>query len=182
MLKIYIPGTESWDESEQRFRYTKDVELELEHSLVSLSKWEETWEKPFLGPSEKTSEEMIGYVHAMCLTDVPIETLQHLTDDHIMRINEYMNAKKSATWFSESAAPKRPGANRVTVTSELIYYWMFEAKIDKSCETWHLSRLFTLLKVFEEKNAAPNKKVNKADALSKRRALNEQRLAEMEKG
>lgn len=180
MLKIYIPGTESWDESEQQFRYTKDVELELEHSLLSLSKWEEIWEKPFLGPDDKTPEEMLGYVHAMCLTPgVPLEAFQRLSDDHITRINDYINAKRSATWFGDKTESKRPQPNRVTITSELIYFWMFSAQIDKSCEEWHLNRLFTLLKVFDEKNAAPNKKVNKADALAKRRALNQQRLAEM---
>jgi hypothetical protein len=177
MLKLVIKGETAWDEEREEFVYPNEFTIELEHSLISLSKWESVWEKPFLGPGEKTAEETLDYVKQMCLTDdVPPEVFQSLNNDHLKQINDYINAKMSATWFAE-----KPGQGRVRreiITSEVLYYWMFSAEIPKECEYWHLNRLFTLLKVFNEKNAPP-KKMNKQDAAAQRRALNEQRKAQL---
>lgn len=182
MLKLTIPGIESWDSKNNMFVYTDSVELELEHSLVSLSKWEEEYEKPFLSPDQKTTEETLGYIRIMTLTpNVPSETFERLTHDHIAQINEYLGAKKSATWFSEQA-PQRPGAVRKEiVTSEIIYNWMLNLNIPFDRETWHLNRLITLIRVANEKNAKQDKtrKMSPREVAQRNRELNEQRLKQL---
>lgn len=179
MLKLTLHGEQSWDEKLEQFVYDDVIELELEHSLVSLSKWEAIWEKPFMASEEKTTEETLGYIEAMCLTpNVPPEVFQALNNDHYKQVNEYINAKMSATWFTEIPGGSKGPSQRDIITSEIFYYWIFSAQIDIAVENWHLNRLFTLLKVFNEKNAPP-KKMRKGDAAAQRRMLNEQRRTQL---
>jgi hypothetical protein len=175
VLKLYILGTEFLDESNSELVTTEDVVLELEHSLVSLSKWESTWEKPFLGPDKKTIEETIGYIKAMTLTpDVPPETFLRLNNAHFEQVNKYIESKMTATWFSDKPSP----ASREIVTAELIYYWMVSLNIPFECENWHLNRLFTLIKVCNQKNSPP-KKMSRRELAERNRALNAQRKAQL---
>jgi hypothetical protein len=184
MLKLdVVVSEEIWDDKANQFIEPEVVTLELEHSLVSLSKWEASWEKPFLGTEEKTSEETLGYIYAMCITpDVSPDVFQSLTNEQLTQVNNYINAKMSATWFGERAEnPTKGRVKKEIITSEIIYYWIFSADIDASIvQDWHLNRLFTLLKVFNEKNKAQTtSKVNKSDAAAQRRMLNEQRRQQL---
>lgn len=175
MLTIKVPGVEMFNEETQRFVYTDDTKLVLQHSLVSLSKWEELHEKPFLSKEQKTTEETYSYIKCMCLKGKPTDdVLFRLTEENFLAINEYIEGKHSATWFSETPASGPP--SREIITAEIIYHWMFALQIPLECETWHLNRLFTQIKVVNEKNKPP-KKGGKPD-LAARRALNEQRLRE----
>lgn len=177
MLTIKIPDVEYFDEALAQFIKIRGATVQLEHSLTSLSKWESVWEKPFLGPEEKTQEQVVSYIQMMVLTpDVPPEIFDHLSGENYRQINEYINAKRSATWFVEKPASGRP--SREIVTSEVIYYWMASHQIPYECETWHINRLMTLIRVCNEKNA-PQKKAGPPD-LAARRALNEQRKAQMQ--
>jgi len=175
MLSITIPGVDMFDEVSQTFISSSDVTLELEHSLVSLSKWESTWEKSFLGPDPKTTEETRGYIEAMTLTpNVPAEVYLRLTNENLQQVNAYLPSKMTATWFTElKGQPK----SREIITAEIIYYWMIALNIPIDCENWHLNRLFTLIKVMNQKNA-PAKKMSKQEAAAQQRALNEQRRAQ----
>lgn len=174
MLRFTIPSLESYDEISHEFIYSEEVTLELEHSLASLSKWESIWEKPFLGTEEKTTEETLSYVYCMTLSDnVTPEIVQRLSNDHVKQINNYIDSKMSATWFTEKDKPTR---GRETITAELIYYWMIALNIPFECQHWHLSRLFTLIKVCNAKNAPP-KKMTKQDMLAERNRINAQRKA-----
>ena len=129
------------------------TELRLEHSLVSLSKWEAIHEKPFFGRDDKTEEETISYVKQMVIDDDPPEKFEkRLTREHYEAVNAYINSKQSATWFNEDPNQK---PSREIVTSELIYYWMLSFQIPFSCEEWHLNRLMTLIKICGIKQTKP---------------------------
>lgn len=175
MLKITILGDELYNEESNEFSQPELAVLELEHSLVSLSKWESFWEKPFLGKDEKTDEETLWYVQAMIQNDYDPEVLSHLSPKNLEDVNEYIGKKMSATWFSEQEETK---AKKEVVTAEIIYYWMIALNIPWECQHWHLNRLLTLIRVVNAKNE-PEKKPGKMDssAMARRRALNEARKA-----
>lgn len=175
MLKIIVPGVEMFDEATQEFVTVGDVSLELEHSLVSLSKWESFYEKPFLG-QEKSTEEVISYIKFMTLTpDIPEETFNKLSESNLSNIQEYLDAKMTATWFSDSpGSPK----SRDIITAELIYYWMIVFQIPFECENWHINRLFTLIRVCNIKQAKP-KKMSRSEIAARNKELNDRRRAQL---
>ena len=177
MLKITIPATELWDESSERFIYTKEQTLQLEHSLVSLSKWESKWNKPFFSKEEKTIEETLDYIKCMTLTqNVDPKVYNSLTDDNIRQINMYIDSAMTATTFSKSIGDKK---NREIVTSELIYYWMIALNIPLECQKWHINRLFTLIRVCNIKNQPAGKKQNQKELASYYAQLNKERRAKL---
>jgi len=179
MLTITVPGVESFNDETQEFVTTDDTVLHLEHSLVSLSKWESKWEKPFLTGDSKTTEEVLDYFQSMSLDgEIPEEVLHRLTDENLHAINQYIEAKMTATWFRETGQT-RAGSSE-TVTAEIIYHWMTALQIDWECQYWHLNRLITLVKTINEKNKAASdtkKKAPTSNDLANRRALMEQRRA-----
>lgn len=177
MLRLEIAmSPEGWDEENETFVEPKIQVLSLEHSLVSLSKWESKWCKPFLHTDEKTTEETLDYIKCMTLTqNVDPSVYDKLTKQHILQINEYIEAPMTATTFSEDKNGKK---NREIVTAELIYYWMIAYNIPFECQKWHLNRLITLVRVCGIKNAPP-KKTSKKDLASRYAALNAQRRAKL---
>ena len=169
MLQITIPAREMWDEQNNEFVYTNEQTLQLEHSLISLSKWESKWNKPFLSKESKTYEEVLDYVKCMTLTQkVSPEIYANLTDENMRDIQRYIEAPMTATTFSEE---KNTKGNREIVTSELIYYWMIALGIPMECEKWHLNRLLTLVRVCNIKNSPP-KKMGKNAIMSRNASLN----------
>jgi hypothetical protein len=173
MLKLVVPMTEGYDEKTQKFFVAESVTLELEHSLFSLSKWESKYEKPFIGPGDKEGIELLDYVRMMTLTpDVADDIFFRLTSENIKAVNDYINAKMTATTFRD--LPER--ANREVITAEIIYHWMVALQIPFECQYWHLNRLITLVRVCNEKNK-PQKKMGRADAARRQRELNAQRRA-----
>jgi hypothetical protein len=172
MLKLLMGGDEHFDEEKQEFLTVGGFELELEHSLVSLSKWESKTGKPFLSKSDKSNEEIRLYVEAMIISDnVPPDFLIYLTQEHIDQINAYIESSESATTFG--SMPEHKGRGEV-ITSELIYYWMVAFNIPFECERWHLNRLFALIRICNIKNSKP-KKMSKSELIARNRRLNEER-------
>lgn len=170
MLQLEITTSPlGWDDEKQEFVDPKTVTIQLEHSLVSISKWESKWCKPFWSKTEMTTEETIDYVRCMTVTrNVSEEVYKYLTNQNIEQIREYIAAPMTATWFSED---KNKGRSSEQVTSELIYYWMIALGIPSEYEKWHLNRLLTLIRVCNVKNAPP-KKMSKRDIMSRNAALN----------
>ena len=162
MLQITIPANEQWDEQRQMFIQTKEQTLELEHSLVSLSKWESKWNRPFLSKNGITQEETLDYIKCMTITkNVDPNIYNSMTTEHIEMINKYIEAPMTATTFSDN---KQNKSNREIITSELIYYWMIALQIPFECQKWHLNRLLTLIRVCNIKNTPPKKMSKRATA------------------
>lgn len=177
MKTITIPETEIYDETTNHFTYIKEQKLVLEHSLVSISKWESKWKKPFIHQTELSIEELKDYVRCMTLTqNVKPEVYNALTAPMLNEIVAYMNEQQTATWFSNPTDNKQK--NGEVITSELVYYWMTAANIPKECEKWHFSRLMTLIRIAGEKNQPP-KKMKKNDIYKQNHALNAMRRAKL---
>ena len=169
MLQITIPATEQFDDKKGEFISTKEQTLLLEHSLVSLSKWESKWCKPFFTKQEKSYEETIDYIRCMTITqNVKPEVYYGVTSKNIDDVLKYINAPMTATTFTNR---KKTSSNREQITSELIYYWMIAFNIPFECQKWHLNRLITLIEVCETKNSPP-KKMSNGELMKRNRALN----------
>lgn len=177
MLYIEVPlENEKWDENKQEFIEPKKQILKLEHSLVSLSKWESIYHKPFLSNAPKTDEETITYVRCMTITqNVPLEVYSRLSDQNIIDINSYIDDPMTATKIIKQPNGKQ---NFEPITSELIYYWMFELKIPMECQKWHLNKLLTQIELCSIKNQPP-KKMSKQEITARNAAINAQRRREM---
>lgn len=176
MLTITIPDrpeVDAWDEANNvfvNFPYIKGATIQLEHSLVSLSKWESKWCKPFLSTEDKSVEETVDYIKFMTLTkNVRPEVYEALSEENIKQINDYIGAPMTATTFSDDGRNKKP--NREKITAELIYYWMIALNIPFECQKWHLNKLLTLIRVCNVKNEPP-KKMSKRDTMERYAALN----------
>ena len=176
MLRITIPATELWDESKEEFINIKEQTLQLEHSLVSLSKWESKWCKPFISKDIKTEEETLDYIKCMTITqNVDPNIYNFIPNDIREKIREYIDAPMTATWFSED---KNGKSSSEQITSELVYYWMIVQNIPFECEKWHLNRLLTLIKVCNIKSKPP-KKIGKKALMSRNSALNAARRKQL---
>lgn len=176
MLQITIPEREYYDETNQVFVSIKSQTLSLEHSLLSVKKWESKWKKPFLGSKAKTYEESLDYIRCMTITpNVNPIVYYGLTGENIKQINDYIDDSATATWFSEEETKLNvPRSKSAAVTAELIYYWMVSYRIPFECQKWHLNSLLTLIHICEVKNR-PSKKMKKKDIYARNRALNEAR-------
>lgn len=173
MLEIVIPERELFDEENMTFHIQKQQTLQLEHSLVSISKWESKWCVPFFSTT-KTTEQTIDYIRCMTMTqNVNPEIYISLPNDILNQIKDYINAAMTATWFGKEP----PGTiNKKIVTAEVIYYWMVALNIPFECQKWHINRLITLIRVCNEENQPPKKRSQK-EMLRERAALNASRRA-----
>ena len=171
MLRLRIPDQELWDPIKEKFITVKGCEIELEHSLEAISKWESKWHIPFHDDQKKkTFEQNIDYVRYMCLTeDVDSNVFNYMTEQNVKDIMDYIGDSATATWFSD--AGRRSGKKEI-ITAEIIYYWMTVYNIPESYQTWHLNKLMTLLRVCAEKNNPDKKKSRNTNAAAQRRALN----------
>lgn len=171
MLRLEVITNEGFDGGEGKFVSAESIVIWLEHSLVSLSKWESEWEIPFLSTEDKTLEQTVSYIRFMFVgEDFPEHIIPKFKTEHYEAINAYINKKMTATSFGKNKLDPQ----QETVTAELIYYWMIALGVPFTCETWHLSRLLTLIRVCNVKNGKPDK-VDRRQAAMDRKALNEER-------
>ena len=172
MLRLLIPDQDFWDPIKEKFISVKGANVELEHSLASVSKWEAKWHIPFHDErKKKTTEQNIDYIRCMCLTDdVDPKVFNYLTEQNVKDVMSYIEDSATATWFNDTAN-KRRGKKEI-ITAEIIYYWMTAYNIPENYQFWHLNKLMTLLRVCAEKNNVDNKKTNSSQLAAQRRALN----------
>lgn len=177
MLTLKIPPLELWNEAEQRFIDIPGKTLKLEHSLVSISKWESKYHKPLLSKESKTEEEIIDYIFMMIITqNVNTEELLYsLTPEIIKEVNEYMSDTMTATTFYNVDDKEGGVKKQKVITNEVIYGWMFSYRIPKECEKWHISRLLTLIRVCEIQNRGPQD-IDPKKAARRNAELNRSRL------
>lgn len=177
ILKIVTPAKE----------YTKNTlegvelvlgptyELTLKHSLISVSKWESKWHKPFLDKRrELTDEEFLDYIRCMSLVSFPEEAIQNLSFGNRLDIKKYIEDPQTATWFNDRNSP--PPSEKI-VTNEVIYSQMIQLGIPLDpCQKWHLNHLLTLIRVCAE-NEMPQKKMSPLEVMAQNKSLNKMRKA-----
>lgn len=179
MLTITVPKNELYDSRTNRFIYTKETTLKLEHSLVSISKWESHWHKAFLKKGNKTNEEVIDYIKCMTITqNVDPNVYRSFTQDNMKDIQDYISDPMTATVIHEMASSKEGPISSETPTSELIYYWMIQFGVPSKYEKWHINKLLTLLKVCQIKSQ-PNKSISQTQLLQRNAEINAMRRAKL---
>ena len=173
MLTIVVPASEVYNELTNEFSYTNETTIRLEHSLVSISKWEAKWKVPFLGQGQKTREQIYDYVKFMTISqNVPEDVFRCLTKENYEAIGKYIEDSMTATWFSDTS---NKGPGREIITSERIYYWMVAYNIPFECQKWHLNRLLTLIKICSIENSKDSNKMSKSAIMRQNSALNKAR-------
>lgn len=182
MLKLLIPGEEFWDEKKEIFINSKESNLLLEHSLISLKRWEAKYKRPFLKEGDqKTPEELIDYIKMMTIAQPKSDLVYDIIANSpilLDQINKYLEDDMTATTFAVTDAGDQYNPKKTVITAEIIYYWMVSFNIPFECEKWHLNSLFTLIRVCAIKNQPP-KKMTKREIYSRNRELNAKRKAEL---
>lgn len=171
MIEIRVPQTEAWDETNECFIVLPEETVKMEHSLISIAKWESRWHEPFMGDSDKTDEQILDYMRCMVMGNKDPDVVYRFTMEDSERIGEYINDPMTATTFTDL---ERKALRGETVTAELIYYWMISLKIPIEFQKWHFNRLMTLIRVCLIKNQ-PEKKMGRSELLARNKALNDAR-------
>lgn len=156
------------------------VEIHLEHSLASVSKWESMHEKAFfaVNKEEKTEEETKSYVRCMLISPrLPDSFVERLAVEDYVTIGNYLNSGQTATTFANTEPQSR--ARQEPVTAELVYHWMIDFQIPFTpCDEWPFNRLMTLIRIRGIKQTKP-KRMPRAQQIEQMKRLNEQRRAEL---
>lgn len=172
MITLKIKGRELFDEKTQSFIQTEDTILELEHSLVSISKWEAKYKRPFISKEQKTREEILNYIKFMTITQNVDDAIYNCLDYKAYNaIQNYLEDTQTATWFTERPGARRGGSTGEQITSELVYYWMVAYRIPFETQYWNFNRLMTLIRICSVKQEAPKKR-GRRDILNQQSALN----------
>lgn len=183
MKEVTIGNLELYDEEKNEFVYLEATTLQLEHSLISLKKWEEKWKVPFLSKKDKTEEQLRDYIRCMTITpkNVNPKVYKYMPLPIVNEIQEYINDSMTATWFSDNKTIGGQTNSNQVITAEIIYYWMITFNVPVEFQKWHLNQLLTLIRVLSIKNTPKGKMTAKErqSAAAQRRALNEARLAKL---
>lgn len=176
MLTLKVPDKEFFTEADGTFKTVKGAELHLEHSLISLSRWESKWKKPYLDNTQLTREELFDYVYCMVIDkNVDREVINHLTNSELKQVLDYIADPHTATTITD----RRPGRSRKSekVTSEVIYYWMIYYRIPEAYEKWHLNRLMTLIRVCGIKGGTNDQEMSLNSIFAQNNAIRAKRRA-----
>lgn len=170
MFTLTIPGGEFWNETTEEFIHTKEQNLSLEHSLVSLAKWESRWNVPFLDKKPLSFERTVDYIRCMTLTqNVDPKVYDCITQKHVKAVKAYMDLPMTAATFK---IRKNTSGSNEAITAETFYYWMISYEIPiEMCQKWHLNRLIALIRFCSIKNN-PGPKMSRREILSDYAAIN----------
>lgn len=172
MLRIDQEASELFDELTNTFEKSPEIHLELEHSLISIQKWEAKWKKPFLARGEKTMDELLDYIRCMTIKNAPdLEVYKYLSKHNVEKVVRYIEDPMTATTIHHRG--NSSNSTNETVTAEVVYYWMFKLGIPIETEKWHFNKLWMLLQVFQVKDNP--KKLSKVEAAQERMRLNAER-------
>lgn len=179
MLPITVPEAELWNETTEEFVYIPETTLHLEHSLLSIAKWEEKYHKPYLVKENKTPDEFLDYIRMMTINkNINPNVYYGLTEDNLHEIQTYMEDSHTATWFREDEVDNKKGQKPRIITAELVYCWMIQLNMPVDpFQKWHINRLITLIRTCQEEQKAQNPDGKNKIDMSRRRALMEQRRA-----
>lgn len=174
MITITVPEQELFDEATGDFINIPKTELHLEHSLISLSRWESKWKKVFLSTEDHTKEEIMDYIYCMS-TDKNLNpaVLPYIDPKSYQKIIDYIADPNTATKIYDRR-PNRGGKKEI-MTSEIIYYYMIYYGIPISCEKWHLNRLLTLIRICGIKGGTTSQNMDLNSIFAQNRALNAKR-------
>lgn len=175
MFRVVVQSEEKFDDELQEFVPPKYYSFQIEHSLVSISKWESKWHKPFLSNVPKSDEEVNDYIRCMTITqNVSDEAYENISQENFVSIREYIDNPMTAT----NVKHEEKGRNRDIITSEKIYYWMIALGVPFECQKWHLNRLLMLIDVCNAENK-PKKKMSRKDLMSRNASLNAARRKQL---
>lgn len=168
MLVVVIPEQDLrlFNEITEEFVYVKikKTELQLEHSLMSLKKWEQKWHRRFIEregeKDKKTTEQTIDYIRCMTLNkNVDPKVYWFIPKEIMTQIEDYIKDPMTATTIKENDdLVTKAKRSKEGISAELIYFWMITLGIPFECEKWHLNTLITLIRVCSIKNSKPEKK------------------------
>lgn len=179
---IHIDGPEIWNSKKEIFEYPlgqNGIDISLEHSLISIYKWEAKWHKPFLTSEAHTAEEALDYVRCMTLTqNVKPEAYKYISEETMKEITDYIDDPMTATTFSKSESGGTKSLREEKITAELVYYWMITFHVPFECRKWHFEQLMTLIEVCSRKTEEAN---NRADPNKKKRRVSSSRIADRQK-
>lgn len=176
MISIHVkagPSKEYWDDKKEEFvnidALVRDYDLELEHSLISVHKWEQKWHIPFISKEPHTEEQTLHYIKCMTINkSIPDAVYDHLTSENIKDISDYINDPMTATTVAEIPGQKK---SRQVVTAEVVYSWMVALQIPWEAQKWHFNSLMKLIEVCNIQNTPP-KKMSKNEIMKRNRDLN----------
>lgn len=178
-LILHVEPYEGFDSNNNMFVSIKETTLQLEHSLISLKKWEQKYHIPFLDDTiEKTPEQWLYYVECMNMTqNVDPNVFKYFSMSNLEKVTKYIEDPMTATWFNDNGKKQPQSKKKEIITAEIIYYWMIELNVPIQFEKWHLNQLLTLIRVINIKH--DNTKMGKKEQAMQRSALNAQRRAKM---
>lgn len=180
-MTIVIPDiNDGWDSKNQVFINQKGATLVLEHSLVSLQKWESKWHVPYMSDDPKTGEQIVDYIKCMTVFPKSVDpgVYNYIPKSELEKIADYIKNPMTATTFTDNAKQSGASFKKEKITAEVIYFWMIQLGIPTEYRKWHLNQLLSLIHVCELKSA-PQKKMGRNEILAQNRALNAQRRAKM---
>jgi hypothetical protein len=178
MLTLNVEGDEFFDSEKQMFFYTKPSLINLEHSLISVAKWEAHWKKPYLpswsAPGMQGPVEELDYIRCMIIGKFEEHIPALIQQNHLAEVRAYMLDSHTA---SVSHRIGKSETSKKTVTSELIYFWMIKFGIPFECEKWHFNRLLSLIDVCNLKEAelSGKNKMSAQESAEWRNQLNKKR-------